>query len=427
MQGGTRPLVEEATVACYDREEQSRQFTQVKAGRKARRAARTHDEDHLTMSEYQYYEFLAVDHPLDERQRTELRALSTRARITATSFVNEYHWGDFRGNPAVLMERYFDAFLYLANWGTRRLMIRLPRELLDLGVAKRYCTGDAASVWAVGDHVILSLSSEDEDEYWEEGEGRLASIALVRSELAAGDLRLLYLAWLLSVQAAEAGDEEAEPPVPPGLRTLSAPLHAVADFLRIDEDLLAAAAARSAEVQTVPQSAGELTTWIEGLPDAEKNSLLLRAARGEGSQVQAVLQRRFLTEGSLGGAPADPGTRTAGELRDAAATSGEERERLAAERRAQEQARQARAVAAAREQRLDALALREEQAWQQVNSLIDSRKPREYDEAVAILVDLRGLAERSGDGNVFSKRIGQLREEHLRKPSLLQRFDKAGL
>ncbi len=40
-----------------------------------------------------------------------------------------------------------------------------------------------------------------------------------------------YLAWLLSVQAEEVGDEEAEPPVPPGLRTLSAPLHAVADVL----------------------------------------------------------------------------------------------------------------------------------------------------------------------------------------------------
>src|SRR5229473_3495194 len=96
---------------------------------------------------------------------------------------------------------------------------------------ERYCTGDAASAWAADDHVILSLSSEDEDEYWEEGEGRLASIALVRSELAAGDLRLLYLAWLLSVQADEVGNEESEPPLPPGLRALSAPLRAVADFL----------------------------------------------------------------------------------------------------------------------------------------------------------------------------------------------------
>ncbi len=314
------------------------------------------------MSEYQYYEFLAIDRPLDARQRAELRALSTRARITATSFVNEYHWGDFRGNPAALMERW-----------------------------------------------------------------RLASIALVRSELAAGDLRLLYLAWLLSVQAEEVGEEEAEPPLPPGLRTLSAPLRAVADFLRIDDDLLEAAAAASAEVQTVPESAGELAGWIEDLPAAQKNALLLRAARGEGSQVQAVLQRRFRAERSTGSAPADPGTRTAGELRDAAVARRGERERLAAERKAQELARRARAAAAAREQRLDALALREEQAWQQVSSLIGTKKPREYDEAVAILADLQALAERAGNGKVFSERIKQLREQHLRKPSLIQRLDKAGL
>lgn len=379
------------------------------------------------MSEYQYYEFLAIDRPLDEQQRAELRALSTRARITATSFVNEYHWGDFRGDPAALMERYFDAFLYLANWGTRRLMIRLPRGLLDLGVAERYCTGDAASAWAAGDHVILSLSSEDEDEYWEEGEGRLASIALVRSELAAGDLRLLYLSWLLSVQAEEVGDEEAEPPLPPGLRTLSAPLRAVADFLRLDEDLLAAAATASAEVQTVAESAGELGRWIEDLPGAEKDALLLQAARGEGGQVQAVLQRRFRAERFPGSTPADPGTRTAGELRDAAAARREERERVAAERRTQELARQARAAAAAREQRLDALALREEPAWQHVDSLIGTKKPREYDEAVAILLDLQALAERGGNGSAFSQRFRQLREQHLRKPSLIQRFENAGL
>ncbi len=42
------------------------------------------------------------------------------------------------------MERYFDAFLYLANWGTRRLMFRLPRALLDAEVARRYCHTDAA-------------------------------------------------------------------------------------------------------------------------------------------------------------------------------------------------------------------------------------------------------------------------------------------
>ena len=52
------------------------------------------------MSEYQYYEFLALDQPLTEKQRAELRSISTRAEITATRFVNEYEWGDLKGGAA---------------------------------------------------------------------------------------------------------------------------------------------------------------------------------------------------------------------------------------------------------------------------------------------------------------------------------------
>ncbi len=83
------------------------------------------------MSEYKYYEFRAIDRPLDAADRTALRALSTRARITATSFVNTYVWGGFKGDPNQLMERWFDLHLYLANWGSGRLMIRLPKRLVD--------------------------------------------------------------------------------------------------------------------------------------------------------------------------------------------------------------------------------------------------------------------------------------------------------
>lgn len=41
------------------------------------------------MSPYQHYDFLALDRPLDGGQRAELRALSSRASITAPSFTNE--------------------------------------------------------------------------------------------------------------------------------------------------------------------------------------------------------------------------------------------------------------------------------------------------------------------------------------------------
>jgi hypothetical protein len=40
------------------------------------------------MGEYQYYEFQAIDRPLDQAAQEALRSISSRARITATSFIN---------------------------------------------------------------------------------------------------------------------------------------------------------------------------------------------------------------------------------------------------------------------------------------------------------------------------------------------------
>ncbi|MGB8932191.1 MAG: hypothetical protein WCC48_13185 [Anaeromyxobacteraceae bacterium] len=49
------------------------------------------------MSEYQYYEFQAVDRPLTAKELTTLRGLSSRATITSTRFVNSYSFGSFKG------------------------------------------------------------------------------------------------------------------------------------------------------------------------------------------------------------------------------------------------------------------------------------------------------------------------------------------
>ncbi|MTW19773.1 hypothetical protein [Allochromatium palmeri] len=72
----------------------------------------------------------------------ELRRYSTRAEITPTRFCNEYNWGDFKGNPRTWMERWFDAFLYVANWGTHWFMLRLPRRLLDWREVSEYLLED---------------------------------------------------------------------------------------------------------------------------------------------------------------------------------------------------------------------------------------------------------------------------------------------
>lgn len=278
------------------------------------------------MSEYQYYEFLAVDRPLDEPQQAEVRSLSTRAKITATSFVNEYHWGDFRGDPRRLMERYYDAHLYLANWGTRRVMLRLPRSLLAIEVAEDYCVGDQVSLWLAGESVVLDLASEDDEGDVDDGpETTLAAIVGVRSELAAGDLRPLYLAWLAGYGYWEReegafdrdADDDLEPPVPPGLASLTAPQRALADFLRLDHDLLAVAAQASAPLRQSATDRRELAAWMAKLPSAEKDRLLLQVVDEHAPTVRMEILHRF-HENHATPIPARP-RRTVATLLDGAA------------------------------------------------------------------------------------------------------------
>jgi hypothetical protein len=389
------------------------------------------------LSEYQYYEFLALDRPLTDKQRAELRELSSRAEITATSLTNEYSYGNFGGSPEKLMERYFDAFLYIANWGTRRLMFRLPRTLLDAEAARQYCHTDAASVTETSDHVIISLDlSHDPDDYWVEGEGRLGPMTQARTDLATGDLRLLYLAWLLGVQRPgedyedededEAAEDDLEPPVPAGLSDLSTSLKAIADFLKIDEDLLAVAAEASAPL--AEPSADGLAEWVAALPTAEKDALLTMLANGDGAQAQALLLRRFRENTAVPAGRSGP-PRTAAQLRSAAEERAEARKRAEEQRRREEQARKAAAKAAAYAKRLDDLAAEGEAAWKRVGDMIATKKTSEYDLAVALLRDLRALAERQGEGETaaFGKRVLALRAQYPTRPGLQDRLDRSGM
>jgi hypothetical protein len=201
------------------------------------------------VSEYQYFEFQAIDRPLNKREMAELRSYSTRARITPTGFVNDYSWGDFKGDADVWMDKYFDAFLYFANWGTRILKLRLPEKLLNAKTARLYAVGEHAAARVRNGNVIISFHSENEDvEDSVESEGLLASLISVRSELVRGDLRALYLGWLLCVQNGERDPDSLAPPVPADLTKLSASLTSLVKFLRIDRALIRASAKTAANL-----------------------------------------------------------------------------------------------------------------------------------------------------------------------------------
>jgi hypothetical protein len=375
------------------------------------------------MSEYQYYEFQAVDRPLDEQEMAELRRLSTRATITPTRFVNVYNFGNFRGDPATLMERYFDAHLYVANWGTHEFMLRLPHRLLDMARVAPYCTGDCLQARIKDDFLILEFRSETEDgEDFVEGEGQLAGLLPVRAELAAGDPRALYLGWLASAQDEFLEEDAIEPPPPPGLGQPSAALRALADLLRVDDALLAAAAERSLPLQSLQPDNDELTTWVRGLAESEKELLLLRFLREEGMMLRAEVLRQV----EAAHAPAEDGTperRTVQQLLQAAEQQRERQRQAAAAQAAQRQREQA----AARATYLAGLAGREDTLWGTVGTIIEEKQISEYDRAVELLRDLRDLAARSGQAAAFQMRLQQLREQFRGRSGLLRRLDEARL
>jgi hypothetical protein len=244
------------------------------------------------VSEYQSYEFVALDRPLTAAEMAELRSISTRAQITPTRFFNEYQWGDLKADPAELLARYFDVHVYFANWGSRRLMFRLPLHAVDLDDLRACVPGGPATLTVTEQHVVLDLWSETEEpeeEWFEDGQLQ-ASLTPLRAELLRGDRRVAYLAWLLAVQAGELDPDTPEPRVPHGLDAPSASLAALTGFLRVDPGLLAAAAEAGVE------DADELDrfrSWVERLPAREQQRWLLRAADNLDLAVGSALLGEF--------------------------------------------------------------------------------------------------------------------------------------
>ena len=379
------------------------------------------------MSEYQYYEFRAIDRPLTARGMGELRACSTRAHITSTSFSNDYAWGSFKGNEALWMEKYFDAFLYLANWGTHILQFRLPSGLLDLETARAYCAGTSVSAREKAGKVIIRFSSEDDaGDDWVEGSGQLAGLIAVRDGLLRGDLRALYLGWLLLAQTGELEDEDLEPPVPPGLGKLNAALEGMADFLRIDCDLLQAASAGSRPLGDLGLDREAVRKWVQGLAAREKDDLIAGLVMEPEPTAIRELHLRFLKEQPLGHVPGAAGVRSVGMLLRMAEECAAERKGRKAEARARQQAVKEQEAAIAREAHLDGLVGQEPRLWAEIEALAATRQPKHYEQAVTLLNDLRDMGFRSKAGD-FPLRLEQFRLAHAQKPALLKRLRLAGL
>lgn len=392
------------------------------------------------MSEYQYYEFSAIERPLTTQQQAELRACSSRARITATSFCNEYHWGDLKGDRLDWMARYFDAHVYSSNWGSCDFMLGLPKDLFDGASAAQYTAGAGRrGEYGGGAFTLLSRDGQwtviwslnldsggDDERFWEEdGPGWMGRLQPLRDELLRGDMRPLYLGWMARLCSCELDDDAVEPPVPPGLGSLTPAQAALAEFLMLDPDLLTVAAAASAEAASPDGLDADAAAWIAQLPEADMRLALGQVLQEGGRAAERQLRVRLAQwrrQHQAQGTPAAP-LRTVAQIE--AGRAAAEQLRLEQER-VRHQARLAREQAE-RIRHLAGVAARAEDIWSSVDALLQRGTGAAYEQAQRAVMELSAALAADGRDDEFRRGLVRQLATHGKRPAWLARLRKAGL
>ena len=376
------------------------------------------------MSEYQYYEWQTLDRPLTEEEQDAVNGFSSHIDVSSTSAVVTYEWSDFKHDALKVLAKYFDAHLYVANWGSRRLAFRFPKGSVDKVAIESYCDEDHLTLTTAGNVHILEIRLDEEDSEWVETGGVLSTLARLRDDIIQGDYRALYLAWLkvMELESGEYEDEDEddpdafaadrEPPLPAGLGKLTAPLKRFVEFFDIDPYLIQAAAAASAESQSTSQI--DFRPLIARLSRAECDDFLLKLVNGEPGAL-AALKKKLLAP-TKGVAATQAEQRTIGELREAA-----EKLEQSAKRRQAESKRKKHIAD------MQSLAAREPQVWQEVETLLQGHTAKIYDTATALLVQLQQLAEFQKTQNVFASRFQELSERYKNRGALITRWKQKGL
>jgi hypothetical protein len=377
------------------------------------------------MSEYQYYEWQTLERPLAAAEQAAVNDLSSHIDVTSSQAIVTYNWGDFKHDPIQVLAKYFDAHLYAANWGTRRLAFRFPNGLIDADAIEPYCDEYHVHIKAVGDVQVLEFEMNEEEGFdeWMEERGLLSTLGRLRDDILQGDYRALYLAWLKAMsQESDDYDEDEddpdnffndpEPPLPAGLKQLTPPLKALADFFEIDPFLISAASERSQNL--TPLQEADFAPLISRLTRQECDEFLLKIVNAEPGAITALRKKLFSFEKSTPRVETNP--RTFGELlKNSEKLREAESRRQAAENRKKHIAE------------MQELAKREAQTWQEIENLVQSGyTASNYEYATTLLSKLQQLSEFQETQANFMTRVRELGERYKKRTALIDRLKKKG-
>ena len=378
------------------------------------------------MSEYQYYEFAAIDKPLTGTEMAELRAVSTRAVITPSGFTNHYEWGDLKSDPADWMQRYFDAFVYSANWCSCHVSLRLPKAVFRKAELDAFIRSAVLSIDSTDAHWIFSWTLEESEDYdrfaEDDGSGWMRRLIPLRDELMRGDLRPLYLGWLAAGD--ELNDDTLEPEVPSGLADLSPAQQALIEFLEIDPDLLEAASMGSATAAPAHDEILQITTWMETWQTVDMQDVLKAIATGRGQEAERQVKSHYAAWlKSQRPASSEAPQRKVVELRELAQSTGERRRAREAEAHAKRETERRQK----REAELRRIMSTPDTYWREADTQASRGSASGYEKTVDMLKVLaEGYALVAGP-EAFERQLRRFLVPHAKRSALLRRLADAGL
>jgi hypothetical protein len=375
------------------------------------------------MSEYQRYEFMTIDRPLTREQLDAVDALSSHIEASSTHALIEYHWGDFKHDPIDVLHKFFDGFLYWANWGAPELAFRFPHGILPADLIDSYDLEDFVTFTQHRDYDILDIHFGEMGAPDEWIDYELGSLIAIRDELMEGDLRALYIVWLagqLMIEGYEEDEDEEEdeeedweisvPPVPPAFGKLTAAQQALAELLRVPQELLVAAARHSSAA--VSTTGDDFAAWVKLLPPERQHGYLVRLAHNEpGLSRLLVRELRELSQDKTRATPPTGEHVTYAMLLTESKTI---KAQLKREKREQEEA--------ARQRHLQDIRDHQDDYWHQVDMAVVRGTGTGYDEAVRLLTELREAANHFKETQEFQERFRAWVRPHLRRPAFIKRL-----
>lgn len=380
------------------------------------------------MSEYQDYEFAAIDRPLTRAEMAALRAASTRAVITPTGFTNHYEWGSLKANPADWMRRYFDAFVYTANGCSHWLSLRVPLSTFPKGALKPFAARHSFAYKATKSHWIIDWALDEGEDYEgfveDDGTGWMRRLIPLRDELSRGDLRPLYLGWLAGADALR--EDALEPEVPPGMAELSPAQQALAEFLEIDPDLLEAAGAGSTPTPTADDKEAErIVVWLDTWQARDMKDVLGRIALGQGQEAERRVKSHYADWlRTQHPSPSAPSTRRRvadlRKLAESAAAIRQERKAKACAKREAARQRQ-------REAELRRMMADPDKHWENASAHAARGVASGYDQAARTIADLAEGYALVSSRKAFDRELRRFLVPHARRAALLRRLADAGL